>query len=219
MKKSVLVFVLMLFLIAVNYFLFYRLFDVNYFIWYLNDAPFISISLAFIGIIWNDLDRNLGLISADPSKFLSGCLLLLAVVFTSLGVNLKNATSPNKNATQITALLSLLWDSVISILVYLILLVLLFLWFFVVAPLVYFVHLVVGAPSRVGLYNPELGTRFRSESNTTHIEIVRIEKVNDMDSLNVSFSRKPVSITAAIAAILFWIVKFFLEYFEINLTV
>ena len=87
------------------------------------------------------------------------------------------------------------------------------LWLLEAAPLMYFIYLVAGAPARMGLLNPVLSTQVTMEGRTKVVKEVYSDKL-DKNSLNVSFTRKPVRLTATIAAILLWLAKLAVEFFS-----
>ena len=89
----------------------------------------------------------------------------------------------------------------------------------------YFIYLVAGAPIRMGLLNPVLNTQVKTEDGTEVVEDVSSDKIEDKiedkeedkkeeNSLDVSFTRKPVRLTATIAAILLWLAKLAVEFFR-----
>ena len=218
MKKSFISLGGILLLITVNYFLFSRLTDTSYFEWYLKGGPLISLSVAFIALVWNDLDANEKLVSADPANFLSGCYWVVTVIFVSMATNIGRSLAPMSTDRPMPSIPRLFWDTIVSIVIYLVLFILSILWLLVVAPLMYFIYLVAGAPVRMGLLNPVLSTQVTIEDHTKVVKEVssdKIEdKIEDKNSLDVSFTRKPVRLTATIAAILLWLAKLAVEFFS-----
>lgn len=218
MKKSLFSLVLLLLLIIANYYFFSLFLAINYFEWYYNEGPLISLSVAFIAIIWNDFDKNINLISANPAKYLSGCFWVIAVIFASMSTNLSRALLPSSANKEKPFVLRLLWDSFFSLIIYFILFIITSLWLLVVAPPLYFIYLVAGAPVRMGLLNPILVNIVTSTGNTKVVKEVFSDnkesiKNNDKNAMDVSFTRKPVRLTASIAAILIWLVMLAVNYF------
>lgn len=146
----------------------------------LAQGPLFTLSFSFLSVIWSDLDKNEGLVSADPARYVSACLVVVGGVFHALGHAWKSRRyKTNEECTQETKtdfagprspIFSVIWafalmfSTLVLILVRILeqfiglailglLLCISLLWLFLIAPPLYFVTLVSGAPARISLRN------------------------------------------------------------------
>jgi hypothetical protein len=100
-----------------------------------------------------------------------------------------------------------LWNVFVGIIVTGLLSLIVVLWFLIVAPFQYVVFLVAGAPVRMGLSGAPLRTILDDESDPDQQTIAVVEDARKPPKyvLDVSFTRKPFTLTSAIAAILLWL--------------
>ena len=168
--------VLLLILLAVfDQWLFITFFHIHYPVWYLKNGTIISLLTAGISLAWGKLDRQVGLISPNPTKYLNACLQLtgLSLLVFSMGVDhkfdkpqqasseaLSETPSPEgtaetakaepqeNHATSTPGCFISLFDSFFTIFFLFTLFGLMILWLVIVTPMQYVVNLVCGAPGR-----------------------------------------------------------------------
>jgi hypothetical protein len=162
------------------YFVF-RLFDADYFGWYLANGPLIQLLVtAFaLGI---DLERYPDLISAHPSDYLAAC----GTIFGWALLERSDEVRPHDPAHEEPARRSDLprsWplDELFIVLFAIAFSILSLAWLLAVAPIQYFGNLVAGAPVRRALAHPK----------------------------RLSIAQKPVAITASITAGLLLAISYF----------
>ena len=198
--------------IGVNSLLFPVLIDTNYLLWYLSQGSLISLSTALLSTIVNDLDRNTELVSDHPRYYYAGCVWVVALFVSSLRTNFASLLAPISRDTvehrEISqSVFMFLWNVFVGIIVTGLLSLIVVLWFLIVAPFQYVVFLVAGAPVRMGLSGAPLRTILDDESDPDQQTIAVVEDARKptKNVLDVSFTRKPFTLTSAIAAILLWL--------------
>jgi len=100
------------------------------------------------------------------------------------------------------------FDIIIGALINLILAVLYFIWMIVVAPIQYFVILILGVPGRVFLSSK---VRVIANISNRKMEYKNIPKDEEVPKewMDVSYSNKPVTLTTALITLTFAIIKIF----------
>jgi len=205
--------------IGVNYWLFQILFDTNYLLWYLSQGAFISISIALLSAIVNELDRDTDLLSTHPRHYYAGCLWVLVMVISSMKTNFRVTLLPaaddtDKDARASTGstlweVISGLWDAIVGLAVTGLVWLVVLLWFVIVAPIQYAVFVVACAPVRMGLGGQPLYVAYKVEDDPeTHQPRQVIEETTTKPTntaVDMTFTRKPVAMTFAIAAVLLWL--------------
>jgi hypothetical protein len=199
-------------LIVLNWWIFRQVIELDYFRWYLDKGPIISLSMGFVALIWEELDTREGLLSANPVLYLATCFTLAGILSNSLGVHLEGSKY-DRTKTGWCYTMGYVWDIVATVFLALIIIPLLLAWIIVVAPLNYVVTLVAGAPARQQLR----GSLWRSVVREAGKSVVidrelnldrdleeRLRKV-DPGSKDVSFARKPFAVTQALAALVLWL--------------
>ena len=78
--------VLLILLAAFDQWLFITLFHINYPVWYLKNGAIISILTAGISLAWGELDRQVGLISPNPTRYFNACLQLIGLSLLVFGI-------------------------------------------------------------------------------------------------------------------------------------
>ena len=200
-------------LIVLNYWMFRQMVGVDYFSWYLDKGPIISLAMGFVALIWEELDTREGLLSANPALYLAACFTLAGILSNSLGVHLEGSKYDRAKTGNWSYTIGYLWDILATVFLALIIVPLLLAWIIVVAPLNYVVTLVAGAPGRQQLR----GSMWRAVVRETSKSVVidrelnldpeleeRLKKV-DPRSKDVSFARKPFAVTQALAALVLWL--------------
>jgi len=149
---------------------------------------------------WGDLaDRHTGLLSPHPFVYLAACLQVIGLPIYSLGTQIKE----NKGrASWFDYLLTSIWVFILlaSILV----------WFVIVVPVQYAVYLICGAPIRFMLASDRLPIATFAGTQLLPDEIDRRETV-PQGWENVSISKSPVSMTNMLGALLFGILRAFVN--------
>lgn len=189
-------------LIVINWVVLGRFFNTNYFLWFTSQGSLISLSVAFVSLIWEDMNVHPLLVSANPRLYLHACFSILAGVFASLSTIPNSALSPVPDDAPGVSLIRLLWDSVLSIIVILLMSIVGGFWLATFSPLMYFVTLVTGAPARMGLINPAMkAALIRTSKSKPPGESPAINKEGSIkrERFNLSLSDKPVTLTLFIS--------------------
>ena len=90
------------------------------------------------------------------------------------------------------------------------------LWFVIVAPIQYFTFLVAGAPVRMGLLGRRVHAVYKEEHDPGQRQTVQTLEETEgpaKGALDITFTRKPVTMTSTIAAILLWLTNSALSHF------
>jgi hypothetical protein len=177
----------------------------DYFDWFLDNGALVAL---VFGVVTTavDLDRNPGLIAANPLGFEIGVVRVFLELSSSLwgmfGAPRDDIALEAIGLTEVqTRFRSPLFDYLVSNLFLFVLAAAMLAWALVIAPLQYFVNLLCGAPARVALASRT--TMYRVERSPTHTEYVNAPKdTPDLDGTELTFAARPVSFTAAIAAAL-----------------
>jgi hypothetical protein len=175
----------------------------DYFEWFLDNGALVAL---VFGVVTTavDLDRNPGLIAADPLGFEIGVIRVFLELSTSLwglfGAPRSDRALEQAGLTEVqTRFRSRLVDYLLSNLFMLVLGAAMLAWALVIAPLQYFVNLLCGAPARVALASRT--TTYRVQRSPSHTEYVNAPKdTPEIDGTELTFAARPVSFTAAIAA-------------------
>ena len=182
--RAIATLLLLLFLALTVVLAFERFAPVHFHVWFLQQGSYISLSITFVSIFWKEVDKETRLISADPRKYVAGCSTVIAGVIRVLA----DALHP-KDAQPHHSIGFL--DGLGTLATTLVLLIYLLFWAIAVAPLLYFIILVTGAPARSGLKHKDQGL---------------LQKENSVDDL-ASFWSKPVGSTYAVTALFIWGLK------------
>lgn len=144
-KRLVLEFVLPFLALAaiciINSLVIQKVFSVRprrYLDWYVEAGPFIGIALVAFGAAWKELDKNIGLVSANPRTYIIACSKLAGLPMFAFGGHL-NTKGHN------------LWDLLVGVPLIAMFIFASFAWLILIAPLQYFLFLVSAAPSRIVL--------------------------------------------------------------------
>lgn len=184
-------------LIAINWYLF-RLLHVNYFLWYLQKAPFITIAAGFLVPIITNMTAGLGLISTNPAIYAGACIQVVGVFVTAIGEWKSGAPlrlKPTSLYLGLTGGVARVFDGLLYPPLTLVLLVVSLGWLLTIAPISYFVTLIAGVPAREALRG-KIQPISISES---------AGKVGFGSGKAVSFARDPFAITQAVSALLLFI--------------
>ena len=198
-------FLIILALIALDQFVFNFLFKLSYFEWYLKNGSLISIGAALVTFAW-DVNKNPGLISADPRQYCGAYFQLIGAQLLAFGTSGKS--NQRRQAEGESALLLLL-DSLQFIVFGILIILLSAVWILMIVPIQYFLILFLGGPGRIYSNSP---VRLLAKFDSTRLEtkeIPREEKKPD-DWMDLSIANKPVTFTYALIALALAVVKFFL---------
>jgi hypothetical protein len=174
----------------------FRLFDGNYFQWYIAQGPLIALAVAGVSVAV-ELDQIAPLIAAHPAKYAAAWLEVPGLTFIYFSELVRG--DGDGNSAPI--------DSLITALIGFVLMALWTWWLIVIAPLQYFVTLVTGAPARRALAS-QTRTSIERRGDTTVIAIAPIGQMPE-GAHEIGWSRRPVSVTSTMtAALLFTISQF-----------
>lgn len=197
-KKTFFYFLLLVGLVAVNEALFRLIGHISYIEWFIKNGSQIGLIGALVTLVW-DLNKHTGLISASPSQYVGSYFQLIGMTYISIGAQM---TSENRKGDKKVSS----FDIIITALINLILAVLYFIWMIVVAPVQYFVILILGGPGRVFLKSKIRVIAKISNGQMEHKEISKDKEMPE-DWMDVSYSNKPVTLTIALMALTFAIIK------------
>lgn len=214
-------------LCAINYVAFRYFAGSNYFVWFLEKGPLITLSFAIIAVIWDDLNLNTFLLEPYPPRFIAGCLHLAGAflrivgifwqavgrLVQAIGAYLKQpevaARYPDGTVNSDNKMSGSLFDAIASLGMTLLVLVAVVMWCLVVAPLLYFVHLVSAAPARMAIVAKvdRLIVR-REEDGHLQYNVVAQPTPLPAGAGEISFTKKPFALTSALSAALLSILKY-----------
>jgi len=198
-------FLVILVLIALNQFVFNLFFKISYFDWYLKNGSLIGAAAVLVTFAW-DVNKNAGLISANPRHYFGSHLQLIGAQLFSLGAVGKNGMRKGEDGSFYFVTL---FDSLVFIIFALFMVFIFILWTLIVVPIQYFLILFLGGPGRIYLASP-----FRTLAKFNHVkleidQIPREQKKSD-DWMDVSIASKPVSFTYALIAVVLSVVRYFI---------
>ena len=188
----------------------------------LEQGPLFTVTFAFISVIWIDLDKNEWLVSADPREYVAGCFWLVGGVFHGMagirgprraGDERQSATveedtqgadfSLAKVPLVLFSAFAFVIDTFLGLFVMFLLALLSLVWMLCAAPPLYFLTLISGAPARLSLRGSRDRRYLVEHAGQVEIEIenelaeIRWNRVRT--TMEVTFSRRPVSLTNATA--------------------
>jgi hypothetical protein len=204
-RKGWFYFLVILALIALNEFVFKFFLQTSYFDWYLRNGSLIGAAAVLVTFAW-DVNKNAGLISANPRHYFGSHLQLIGAQLLSLGTVGKNGVRKREEGTFI--LVSLL-DSLVFILFALFMVVIFILWTIIVVPIQYILILFLGGPGRIYLSSPFRTLARFSQAKLEIDQIPREGKKTD-DWMDVSIANKPVSFTYALIALVLGVIRYFM---------
>jgi hypothetical protein len=197
-KQTAIALAIIVGLIAINHVLFAWVFGASYLGWYIANGAQIGFLSSLLGLVWGSIDRNPGLISANPRVYCAAvghvaCLPLNALR-TGLGVR--------GDARNAAALL----DGVVTLIIVPLLALALLAWMVVIAPLQYVAFLVCGASARTAMRSSKRAiARFEAGFLETR-DIGRNEKIPE-GWWDTSLGQKPFAFTSLVQGLLFYVWK------------
>jgi len=190
-----------------NFYLFKYIFELNYFEFYLKAGAVVALSILLLELAWGDLEKNDGLVSADPVDYIGACLQLIGLPILVIGYHLDSRININIVKTK-------KFLESIAVMIFAVLATSgLILWLITITPAQYFVNLFCGAPSRViNSSNARIYARF---TKGLKLEWKLCQK-NDSNRFDLkdgwwdaSMRHKPIKVTnafvAAILLVLNWV--------------
>lgn len=187
-------------LFAFDHWLFSRWVGTTYWRWYVTNGTLIGLITPIVFKAWGDLaDKHTGLLSPHPFVYLASCIQVIGLPIYSLGTQIKGNQG---KASWFDYVLTLVWA--------LILVASTLVWFVVVVPVQYAVYLVCGAPVRFMLGSDRVPIARFAGTQLLPQEIEKRETIPEGWE-NVSMSKSPVSMTNILGALLFGILRPFIN--------
>jgi hypothetical protein len=189
-------FVVLAALVGGNYLLFDQLFDRNYFSWYIENGPLISVVFALISASI-DLDAIPDLVSRHPLIYLAGQFHLRAMHSAGWAAELSEIDEKYQSADWAHKV-GEVTDEIFKAIIWQILVLVLLAWLFVVVPIQYFAFLVCGSMARAALRSPSQAVYDPAERE---IVIGESKTANlSASTMRIGFWTKPVTYTSAVTA-------------------
>jgi hypothetical protein len=205
-------------LIAANDFIFRAWLGADYLRWYLRNGSLISLGFAFVSLAWGDLNRVKDLVSAHPMLYISASLFLVALPIQTFGTIMRapqNPVPPPPETRSSLAQWSTAWrvaqalmnfiDTLFTGLFAIVFALAVIAWLLVVAPMQYFVYLICAAPARLMRRGKRKIIAAFDDRGYFHVTEMRGDKPTPADWFEAGFFSKPVSLTAAFAAVFIWL--------------
>ncbi len=76
-------------LCLINQWIFRRFFNTSYLRWYVSAGPFIGLAIVAFGAAWGKVDKNVGLVSANPFNYIWACRRLAGLSLYVFGGHLR----------------------------------------------------------------------------------------------------------------------------------
>lgn len=193
--------------LAVDYWIFSNWLNTTYIQWCLANGLSISLVTSLVSLAWDNMEEaHTGLISPHPFTYIGSCLQLVGLPIYALGTHLRG----NKVMSEPQAV----FDFILTVPFFLILVGVMIIWIVVVVPFQYFVYLICGAPVRFMLLSKRQPVAQLKGTQLTVYEIVSDEKTPE-GWWNASVIRKPIAITNLFVSLFFLILNLLIDKFEI----
>jgi hypothetical protein len=179
-------------------YLVFRAFGVQYFRWYLENGALINLVFSFISLAVV-LDAYRDLISSNPLRYLNTCMALFFHVLLAWDETL---VIDDENASQ-TWWLPAFFDGLVSLVLHVVMFLVTVGWLLVVAPIQHVVYAVLGAPARNAFRNPETSSYDPVTDRTT----IAAPAEESRTGFTIGYRDKPVTLTAALASAVFWLIS------------
>lgn len=180
-----------------NYLLFDAVWRINYFDWFRHAGPAIGLATSVFAAAWGGMDKNTGLISANPREYGGACLQVAGLPILAFGGHLRHqgGRAPLDRLCAMPLIIAFTLCGMA--------------WLLFIAPLQYFVFLICAAPSRLALRSC-----YRLDAAIADGQVFYTERqVSDAPVVgfwDASLRERPVVLSAAFSAALFmlldWIV-------------
>jgi hypothetical protein len=202
-KKGWFWFLVILALIALDQFTFTFFFKTSYFEWYRKNGSLISAVFALVSLTW-ELNKNTGLISANPRHYAGAIQQLIGAQINAFGT-----IGKAKERKVQEGLEYVFWDNVVFFVFVLSLTLVNVFWIVLIAPLQYFLILLLGGPARIYLSAPRKALIQFEGTQLNHQEIPR-EADTPKGWMDISIANKPVTLTYGIITLTLLAVGYFL---------
>jgi hypothetical protein len=169
----------------------FRLFEVNYFNWYVTNGSKLALALTIFSLAIN-LDDEPGLIAAHPTNYVSAWFTFFGQGFLWLA----NILKPNRTESSSIPF----WDDLVTMVFGLVWTAAAFAWLAIVVPAQYCVNLVCGAPVRLTLAASHDVIIERLERKKPRTGRAWISRSAKRINVGLNVREKPVTATAAISA-------------------
>lgn len=169
----------------------------GYLDWYISAGPFIGLAQVAFAISWEALDKNAGLVSSDPQKYIRACAKLTGLPIFAFGGHFKA-----KNYNSVNP-----WDVMVALPLIMLFVLATFAWLLLIAPPQYFLFLVCGAPSRVALHSKY---RVHAELDGTNLNYTELkpEDPEPKTGWDASMRNKPVTMANAFGAVVLFAIGY-----------
>jgi len=190
-----------LILLVVGNHYFFAFFQRSYLELWLEQGSLIVLTLMFVSLVWSDLDQqHPDLVSAHPGHYLRTCFVIVSGLFLAIANSLPAKGTQPRIGSQKPSFVRLIFDSIFGFILFFVVALTALAWLLIVAPAMYFLSLIVGAPARLAMLSGEptaalVGSPVRTGQTVT------------CHSYALTFSNKPVTTTAAFTAVVLWFIK------------
>jgi hypothetical protein len=197
-------FLVILALIALDQIIFNLIFKISYFTWYLNNGALIGAIFTLITLTW-DINKNTGLVSANPRHYVGSIQQLLGVQIYAFGALGKRSQRKYRDGLKPVLLL----DDLVFMVFALLLVLANVLWLTMVVPFQYFFILFLGGPARLYLSSPvKVVARF--EENRLKYQEIPKDTETPKEWMDLSVANKPVTMTYALVTLALVVTRYFL---------
>ncbi len=197
-RRSIALAVLVLLSLCIlNSWLFSQLFNNSYLAWYVNAGPVIGLVTTVAAVVWGGFDKEPGLISKNPYKYIGSYLLLTALTLFSLATIIDT-----KNHSKRPSLL----DHILGLFFSFILIITIFIWLLIIVPFQYFVFLISGAIPRLSLNASTQLVAWFAGSQLNVAEHSKSEEVSNGRWIAM-FANQPFKVTSAFSIALLFLLR------------
>ena len=186
--------------LAADYVVF-RLLDVNYFRWYVENGALIQLLVGGIALVI-DLESEPKLISVHPGEYLASAETVIGLTAINFAADMRPAPDPSEEERTRQRILPRRWepDFLFGGLLHIAWVLVGVAWLIVIAPVQYVGNLVAGAPARLALANPHHLAVFRRGPVISIVPVSAGSRANAPEVIGLT--KKPVAATASITAAL-----------------
>lgn len=194
-------------LLVVDSWIFSHWLHTTYLQWCLENGLSIGVVTSLVSLAWDEMEEShTGLISPHPFHYIGSCLQLVGLPTYALGTHLKG----NKVFSGPQAV----FDFILTVPFFLILVGVMIIWIVVVVPFQYFVYLICGAPVRCMSLSKRQPIAQLKGTQVNVREISKDEKAPE-GWWSASIIRKPIAITNLFGSLFFLIANLLIDKFKI----
>lgn len=139
----------------------------DYQAFWLKSGPLIGLATGAFGWAWGKMDRNAGLISADPVIYCGAAMQVAGLPLLAFGGHLRRSNHPGDLSMR---------DMLLTLPLAILLPLAVIGWLVLIAPAQYFAFLIFGAPSRIALSSRH---RVHARMQDGRLEVVEQTNVDD----------------------------------------